>query len=145
MRHGFVRLGVLAVAMLLLGAACSKSSSESSEEGGKTITIGGDSANDHGTKAVSGNSFELEADNEGSDFYFDPTILTGSPGQKVTLEVKNEGDTEHNFTLEDQNIDQDIDTGKSVKVTVTFPQSGVLEFYCKYHRGSGMVGELKAS
>jgi len=29
-----------------------------------------------------------------------------------------------------------------VDVTVTFPQSGSLEFFCKYHKSSGMVGEL---
>jgi len=32
-----------------------------------------------------------------------------------------------------------------VEVEVTFPQSGTVEFYCKYHRQSGMVGQLQAS
>jgi plastocyanin len=141
-------LGVVVVttAVMLLGAACSSSnepsSSGSSEGGGGQITINGDKANDHGTKDVSGmGSFELEADN----FYFNPTTLTGTAGETLKIEVKNEGSTVHNFTLEDQNIDQDVDGGKSATVTVKFPASGVLEFYCKYHKSSGMAGQLKAS
>jgi plastocyanin len=140
--------GVLLV-VLMFGAACSKSKTSEStgggESGGGQIKIGSDTANDHGTEAVSGGSFELEADNEEGDFYFKPTILTGTAGQKVTLEVKNEGDTEHNFSIDDQTIDQDLEAGKSAEVDVTFPQSGVVEFYCKYHRTSGMAGELKVS
>ena len=147
--RSFLRIGGTLLVVLVLGAACSKSSSsESTEEGGGgggQIKIGSDTANDHGTAAVSGGSFELEADNDGGEFYFKPTILTGKAGQKVTLEIKNEGDTEHNFAIDDQKIDQDLDAGKSADVDVTFPQSGVVEFYCKFHRASGMAGELKAS
>jgi plastocyanin len=107
-------------------------------EGGQ-ITINGDAANDHGSADVAGkDEMELELD----DFYFDPTTLQGTPGQSLKLEVKNEGSTEHNFTLEDQNIDQDVEDGEDASVTVTFPDSGVLEFYCKYHRSGGMVGQL---
>jgi plastocyanin len=91
---------------------------------------------------VSGATFELEADNEGSDFYFDPTVLKSSPGAKVTLTVKNEGSTLHDFTIEDQNLDEDVKPDEEVTVTVTFPQSGVVEFHCEYHQGRGMVGEL---
>jgi len=86
---------------------------------------------------------EVEMD----DFYFGPTVLTGSPGQKLTIELKNESKagTLHNFTLSDQNIDQDVQADQSTEVTVTFPQSGFLEFFCKYHKSSGMVGELTTS
>ena len=143
-----LRIGGTLLVVLVLGAACSKgksSSTEGSGGGGGKITIGSDSANDHGTKAVSGGTFELEADNDGGEFYFNPTILTGKAGQKVKLEVKNEGDTKHNFTIEDQKINADIDPGKTADVTVTFPKSGVVEFFCEYHRSRGMAGELKVS
>src|SRR5439155_6928283 len=104
------------------------------------ITVGSDKANDHGTKSVSGQStFKLEADS----FYFEPTVLKGSAGQQIKLEIDNETkSTLHNFSLQAQNVDQDIQAGKDATVTVTFPQSGTLEFFCKYHRSSGMVGEL---
>src|SRR6266540_72744 len=138
-------LGLLALTLVLglVTAACGGGGSGQSNEGGGTMTIGKDKANDHGSKDVSGeSSFDLEADNDGNDFYFDPTVLQGSAGQTLTIKVENEGDTKHNFTIEDQNIDEDVDPGKDVEVTVTFPQSGVVEFFCEYHRTLGMAGEL---
>ena len=149
----WIRLGVLVLAMGLLAAACSSGdgngdsttpaggnpSAGESEMG--TITIGSDSANDHGTKDVAGmdeTSVELD------DFYFEPTILKGTAGEQITLELENEGDALHNFTLSEQSIDQDVESGGTETVTVTLPDSGQLEFFCKFHRGSGMVGALEA-
>src|SRR4051812_23985566 len=118
--------GVLLVLMsvVLVGAACSKSndsggstptsagtsapaegsttgpttapSGSGEESGGGHVTIDGEQANDHGSADLSGKSeFKLEAD----DYYFDPTTLKGTAGQTVKLEIKNEGSTEHNFTV----------------------------------------------
>jgi plastocyanin len=67
------------------------------------------------------------------------------PRRFVTLELKNEGKTEHNFSIDDQMIDQDLEAGESAKVTVTIPQSGEVSFYCKYHKSQGMAGALSAS
>ena len=158
-------------AMAIVGAACGKSSnsattspatsqpavsspsaSESpeptasaSESEGGTITIGSDTANDHGTKDASGMSeLELELDDEGTVFYFEPTVITGTPGQSLTLELKNEGSALHNFSLTEQSIDTDVQSGGTGSVTVTIPQTGFVEFFCKYHKALGMVGELKA-
>ena len=155
-------LVVLLVVVALVGAACSDDNTPSggsttaaetsgetsgatteatSGEGGQ-ITINGDAANDHGSADVSGkDETEVELD----DFYFGPTTLTGTAGQQVKLELKNEGGVEHNFTLEDQDVDQDVEAGEDASVMVTFPDSGVLEFFCKYHRSMGMVGQLQAS
>jgi plastocyanin len=132
----------LAVAFLvLLAAGCggSNSGSSSSESGGGKKTIAGVPANDHGSKNVSG-----EAEVELDDFYFEPTVLRGKPGSQVTLELRNEGSTEHNFSIDSQSIDKDVEGGEDAKVTVTFPKSGQLSFYCKYHKGMGMAGALSA-
>lgn len=129
------RAVTLAVVLALVGAACGK--------GG--LTINGEKANDHGTKTVSGSTFALEADNDGSNFYFNPTILKGKAGQKVTLVIKDVGNVKHNFTVASQKINQDLNPGQTVNVTVTFPQSGLVEFHCEYHDKLGMVGALEAS
>jgi len=124
--------------------ASASASASASESGGGTIAVGSDTANNHGSKEVDNvTSVEVEMD----DFYFGPTVLTGTPGQKLTIELKNESKagTLHNFSLSDQNIDQDVQADQSTEVTVTFPQSGFLEFFCKYHKASGMVGELTTS
>lgn len=135
----------LAVAfMVVLAAGCggsSNSTSSSSESGGSggKKTIAGVPANDHGNKNVSG-----EAEVELDDFYFEPTVLRGKPGSQVTLELKNEGSTEHNFSIDSQTVDKDVEAGEDAKVTVTFPKSGQLSFYCKYHKDMGMAGALSA-
>ena len=145
MKRGVV---IVAAGLLLLAAAgCGSSSSsssggtttEQSGGGGGQKTIAGVQANDHGTKAVedSGKT-EVELD----DFYFKPTVLEGKPGQKVKLELKNEGQTEHSFTIDSQGIDQDVQPGDEAEVTVTIPKSGVVSFYCKFHKSSGMAGAL---
>jgi plastocyanin len=145
-----MKRGVVIVAgcvLLLAAAGCGSSSGSSS--GGTTTeessggsgqkTIAGVKANDHGTKAVKDKGkTEVELD----DFYFKPTVLEGKPGQKVTLELKNEGKTEHTFTIDSQNVDQDLGPGEEAEVNVTIPKSGVVSFYCKFHKSSGMAGAL---
>jgi plastocyanin len=145
-----VRARALILAVLVAGlvpalAGCGSSSSsssttnESSGSGGGQRPIAGVKANDHGTKAVedSGKT-EVELD----DFYFEPTVLQGKPGEKVTLELKNEGKVEHSFTVDSQNIDKDLEPGDEAEVTVAIPKSGAVSFYCKYHKSSGMAGAL---
>jgi len=147
-----MRLGVLIVAVLGLGlvplvAGCgssssSSSSTESSSSGGGKKTIAGVQANDHGTKtASSSGKTEVELD----DFYFKPTVLQGKPGEQVKLELKNEGKMEHTFTIDSQEIDQDLQPGDEAEVMVTIPKSGAVSFYCKFHKSSGMAGALAVS
>jgi len=139
-----------AVALLAVAAAgCgggyggSKSSSSQPSSGsgsGGQVNAAGVQANNHGTKTVSGET-KVEID----DYYFSPTLLKGKPGQKVTLELENEGSVEHSFTIDSQSIDKVIAPGKDVKVTVTMPKSGSVSFYCKFHKSSGMAGALVTS
>jgi plastocyanin len=125
---------------LALGlSACGGGSSSSSAGESSTITLDGRTANDHGTQAVSGGEADVEVDS----FYFDPTVLTGAAGDKVTLKITNDSSTLHNFSLTDQNVDTDIPADGAVSVTVTFPSSGTAVFFCKYHQGNGMVGALQ--
>jgi uncharacterized cupredoxin-like copper-binding protein len=72
-------------------------------------------------------------------------VLKGSSGERVTLELKNEGGTEHNFSIDSDHIDKDLEAGASATVTVRIPRSGELSFYCKYHKDRGMAGALAAS
>ena len=135
-----VILGVAILALIagaVAGCGGSSKSKSGGESGGGKKTIAGVSANDHGSKSVSG-STEVELDN----YYFKPTVLKGKPGSELTLELKNEGSVEHNFTIDSQGIDKDLKAGQDAKVSVTIPKSGVISFYCKYHKGRGMAGAL---
>jgi len=127
----------LVIALMLMAASCGGGD----EEGG-TSTVGGEKANDHGSQDVSG---ESELDLELDDFYFKPTVINGTAGEKLTLHLENEGSTEHNFSLTDQGIDQDVEAGEKAEVSVTFPDSGTLVFFCKYHQDMGMRGAIEVS
>ena len=105
----------------------------------RSITLGDLTFSDHGTKDVKGKGvLDLEADN----YYFDPTFLRGTPGQKINIQIKNDSGTLHNFSIPEQQIDVDIPRKGKVVVEVTFPLSGVVRFSCKYHTSRGMNGEL---
>jgi plastocyanin len=106
---------------------------------GKSITLGDLTFSDHGTKDLKGQAeLDLEADN----YYFEPTFLRGTPGQKIKVQIKNDSGTLHNFSIPEQQIDVDIPRKGKVVVEVTFPSSGVVRFSCKYHSSRGMNGEL---
>src|SRR6266496_3288006 len=133
-----MRVLVLVLVVGLVAGACSKkkgSTSGGASGGGGQITVGSDKANNKGTASIAGKEdVSVEVDS----FYFKPTVLKGSAGQQVTLELENESGTLHNFSLPDQKVDQDIQPNQKAEVTVTLPQSGFLEFFCKYHKASGM-------
>jgi plastocyanin len=146
----FVLSSVAAVALIAL-AACSSSSSSVSPAGGSSsgsskITIGSDQANDHGTKDATGKTtFAIESHNDSSGYYFDPTILTGSAGQSITLEIKNAGSVPHNFSITSMNVNITLQPGASQEVKVTFPQTGTVEYFCSFHHALGMAGELSVT
>ena len=63
-------------------------------------------------------------------------------GQSLTVELKNEGKAEHNFSISGQNIDMNLEPDKSATVTVTVPASGNVQFFCKIHQTRGMQGAI---
>jgi plastocyanin len=129
----------LAVPLLLIGCGGDDDNKESETANSSSSTQAG---NKHGTEDVSG---KPSADVELDDFYFEPTVLEGEPGQSVSLKLENAGNVEHNFSLSKQGIDQDVEKGQSTTVKVTFPKSGTLRFVCKYHEAQGMTGSLSVS
>lgn len=94
--------------------------------------------NNHGTKTASG-SMEVELD----DFYFGPTFIKATAGQKITIELHNEGSTAHTLTsTELGNVDEELAPDAKKTITVTAPASGSALFFCRFHRGTGMQGAV---
>jgi len=98
--------------------------------------------NAKGKKDISGKTsatIELEADN----YYFNHTFVKVSPGEKVTVELKNEGNTTHTFTSDSLSVDQQVSAGKSKKITFTVPSNAkAFQFHCSIHESLGMRGAL---
>lgn len=108
-----------------------------------TTLSNGEKAAFHGEKDVSRIEAPLEL--ELADNYFEPTIIEGESGQKVTLKMSNTGNALHNISLSEQGINLDLPVGaKDVTTAVTIPQSGGLVFICKYHLAQNMRGELRS-
>ena len=82
---------------------------------------------------------------ETHDFFFRPATLVGTPGQTVTVDVKNESAAAHTFTVNEQLADEDVQPGDVGQVRITFPESGEVAFVCTYHENRGMVGKLEVS
>lgn len=80
------------------------------------------------------------------DFMFAPTTINATAGKPITVTVKNDGQAEHNFSIESLKVNQDIEKGESKTVTFTPTQSGSIQFFCEYHKNShGMVGTLNVT
>jgi plastocyanin len=135
--HWFVFVALFALAVAACGGGHSSASGSSS--GGSCAAKAGvtGSINDTGTKSASSNSVDIEA----QDVKFSPTCTTSVPTGTVTLTVHNTGGLLHNLSVPDQNIDRDVPAGATITVRVKVGTAPVT-YFCKYHRGSGMVGFL---
>jgi plastocyanin len=151
--HGYRRLFALLTIGVLLGVtscgrggASGSTSSTPTAPVATTATTGGTcpasaglpaSTNIHGTVAASGSQVSIEA----GDFFFSPTCVTGVHSGAITLTVHNGGVTLHNVSIPSLHIDMDMTSGQTITVQVRMG-SAPLVFFCKYHRGSGMLGAL---
>lgn len=135
---------ILGLSVVTALSACSSGSSSSSTTKAAPkapVDLGG-TVNNKGTKDVSAQgtsaSIELEADN----FYFNPTFIKVAPGQKIKLELKNEGTVTHTFTSTALNVDKELQPDTKATVEVTVPASGTAAFFCRFHKSNGMQGAM---
>ena len=118
MRRSTLALGPALFALALVTAACGNDSGSSSGGGNadRTITI--------------------------KDFAFNPSTLSVPSGQDVTIEVTNNDDVEHSFTLDDDSVSQDVESGESQTVTLNLTEG--IGWHCEYHPDK-MMGTVTVS
>ena len=92
------------------------------------VTLQGKVTN-KGTATVKNGKVTVEAD----DLYFKSTFLKAKPGTTVMVSLKNEGKTQHTFTIDALGIDQTLNAGQKATVAVALPASGATNFYCRFH------------
>ena len=108
--------------------------------GGPTIALSdGQRATDGGRADVSTATATVV---ELVEYAFRPAVLTGRPGQRLTITLSNQGNALHDFRLASQQLDVNVEAAAPVTVTVTFPGSGAVRFECRYHLLQHMRGEL---
>jgi plastocyanin len=135
MRRAGIALAAVLLAIGLVGIA------PAGAKPSKPVQVDG-KVNVKGTKDISAKksaSIDLEAD----DYYFEPTFVKVQPGEKVRVEIENEGTMTHTFTSDSLGVDQDVAAGKKAKFTITVPSDGTaFEFHCSIHGDMGMKGAL---
>lgn len=117
----------LAAVLALVGAACGKSSSPSTNPTQPPATNKSPSAAGAAVQQGAGG------------FVFSPTNLTVKKGESIT--VTNVGSASHTFTITDKGIDVVNSPGQSQNVSITLAP-GTYEFICRFHVSLGMKGTL---
>jgi plastocyanin len=106
------------------------------------VMLGGKPANYRGTvRAPSDGQVQMRM----GDYYFEPTVVEGAPGQQVRLTLSNVGRLEHNITVDGQNVNRVLAPGQQTEAMVSIPAAGTLRFYCVFHGHLGMAGGLRAA
>jgi nitrite reductase (NO-forming) len=121
-KHAF-RLLATVFAVALLMAACSSDDGTDGSTDGSTETT-------TTTPSSGGGGGEDQAVTI-ANFAFDPNTLTVPSGQDVTIELTNEDDVEHSFTLDDDSVSQDVEAGEDQTVTINVTEE--IGWHCKYH------------
>jgi plastocyanin len=100
--------------------------------------VGGGEEADGGGEAV---TLQVSA----VDNSFEPASLSAPAGTEVTVEVTNDGNNPHTFTIDDPEVDTStIAAGESADATFTMPDTSVT-FYCAIHGENTMSGTLDPS
>jgi plastocyanin len=120
-------VAVAAVSVFVL-AACGGGNGDG-DGGGGAAAAGDDAA------AVDSVAVSL-VDNE-----FDPSSVTVASGGAV--DVSNDGEALHNFSVEGEDVDVDVKPGESTSVDLSSLEPGSYELLCKLHESAGMTGTLE--
>jgi plastocyanin len=139
-------LAILVVATLaVVPLACGDDDSGSTD-----AATGGDDTSET-TTGDGGTSEPADVSDEGSspsvavtivDSAFEPATIEADGGAEVTVALENTGALDHTFTIDDQEVDEELDAGATSEVVVDLPESGTLSFYCRFHRVAGMEGSF---
>lgn len=73
------------------------------------------------------------------DNVFQPADITVASGS--TLVFTNQGAAPHNFSIDGQDIDEDVNAGETEDESIELAP-GTYDFFCKFHVADGMTGTL---
>ena len=124
MRKRWLTLLSVAIAATLVLAACGS----------------GDDDDDDNAAALSGTPVSMK-----DAMRFDPDTLTVKAGTEVEIALTNDGAIKHNMSIDDADVDEDLDGGKSTSFTFTAPDApGEYKIHCNIpgHEAAGMVATL---
>jgi len=81
-------------------------------------------------------------DEKGSGAYiYSPAEFTFKVGETVNFVMTSETEL-HTFTVDDLNIDEEVDAGETVEFIFKFKKAGVFTLICIPHETQGMIGKI---
>ncbi|HEX7097016.1 MAG TPA: cupredoxin domain-containing protein [Acidimicrobiales bacterium] len=131
----------LVAALVVAGCGDDGDETTTASEEGPPVSLPGE-VSDRGSTDL-GDATELELDL--GDQYFAPTFVNAPGGATVSVTISNSGELPHTFTIDELDIDEQVNAGESATVEVTLPDSGTAVFYCRFHRAAGMQGAFVVS
>ena len=100
------------------------------------------------TTAPGGEARSLEITAE--EYKFTPSMITASPGERLTITLKNNGKMAHSIKFDlpgsDKGLEREIAAGQTGHLTFEAPSKvGAYKFYCPVddHREKGEEGQLE--
>jgi plastocyanin len=67
------------------------------------------------------------------DFSFAPTSIDADLGDEVFVELANDGEQEHTFTISEFLVDETLDSGQDTDVTFVPNEAGEFTYFCRNH------------
>jgi plastocyanin len=130
-RRGGMVIGVLVGVLALAAAGCGGGGDNGggSASAATTTTAAAGTTTTAGGGGGGGTEIQLVA----SNFKFDKTSLDMQSGSQVKVEIRNQGQAEHNFTFTEAGANQDVEAGEDATANFTAPAAGSYQFFCKYH------------
>lgn len=141
-RSWLAALAVLAVSVLL--TACGGG-------GGSTADAGGEhgGGQDHAAQASVHDPVDgaPEVTLTATDIDYAPATLELTAGEPTNVTIVNDGETLHDFTLEEADVHANVEPGESVTTSVTIDEAGTYQAVCTVagHAEAGMTIEVVVS
>lgn len=98
----------------------------------------GISGNEDGGEASARQTVEITL----KDFSFTPGKLQVEAGKELEIRLTNPGDAPHTFTIEEFDVDAELQSRAETTVLVTPAEAGRFTYYCRFHKAQQMGGAL---
>jgi plastocyanin len=115
--------------------------SDSGYGGGYAVPTSSTTASSASTSldATGASQISIELD----DFYLKPDTIVMKAGQRLQVELENQGKSLHNFSVPSMGLDQDVKPGEKMTVRIELAaDASSVGMFCKYHQSRGMKGQL---
>ncbi len=73
---------------------------------------------------------------------FAPKAIQARARQPLIIHLHNKGFTAHTFTSDQLGVDVVLQRGQDKTITIPSQLAGAYRFYCRFHQGEGMEGQI---